>query len=89
MHVQDGWSCLHSACQEGHLEVAQYLCERGGKELLMLRNNVSHIPVQQLHVYDGAKASSGHQDRYCVTHCAFIHIYARSVCVERTVHMHS
>ena len=51
MPVQDGESCFHSACQEGHLEVAQYLCERGGKELLMLTRYVSHSPVGHAHVY--------------------------------------
>jgi hypothetical protein len=28
-------------CQEGHLEVVKYLCEQGGKELLMLTDKVS------------------------------------------------
>jgi hypothetical protein len=56
MHVQDGWSCLHSGCKGGHLELAQYLCERGGKELLMLTDYVSHIQYVLLvdaypHVY--------------------------------------
>jgi hypothetical protein len=29
-------SCLYRASREGHLEVVKYLCEQGGKELLML-----------------------------------------------------
>ena len=39
--LQEGHSCLHGACLEGHVEVAKYLVEVGGKELLMLRDNVS------------------------------------------------
>jgi hypothetical protein len=33
--VQVAASCLFTACREGHLEVVKYLCEQGGKELLM------------------------------------------------------
>ncbi len=28
-------TCLHVACGAGHLDVVKYLCEHGGKELLM------------------------------------------------------
>ncbi len=41
--VQDGWSCLLAACQEGHLDVAKYLCEVGGERLLTLTANVSTV----------------------------------------------
>jgi hypothetical protein len=34
-----GWgSCLHFACENGHLEVVKYLCKHGGEELMMLAN---------------------------------------------------
>ncbi len=41
--VQDGISCLHTASWGGHLEVVKYLCEQGGKELLMLTDKVSGL----------------------------------------------
>ena len=39
---QIGHTCLHTACKNGHVDVAKYLCERGGERLLMLTMNVSH-----------------------------------------------
>ncbi len=41
--VQDGWSCLLIAFQEGHVDVAKYLCEVGGERLLTLTSNVSAV----------------------------------------------
>ena len=38
--LQDGWSCLHVACEKGHVDVAKLLCEVGGEQLLMLTDNV-------------------------------------------------
>jgi hypothetical protein len=38
MHVQNGWSCLHVACQQAHLEVFKYLRIEGGEELLLTTN---------------------------------------------------
>ncbi len=35
IHIQMGQSCLQYACMMGHLEVVKYLCDRGGKELVM------------------------------------------------------
>ena len=40
MHVQNGTSCLNIAAEEGQLEVAKYLAEKGGRELLMLTDKV-------------------------------------------------
>lgn len=31
----DHSTCLHLACEAGHLDVVQYLCKKGGRELLM------------------------------------------------------
>ncbi len=33
-------TCLHSAAGEGHIEVVKYLCEVGGKELIMQLSEV-------------------------------------------------
>ena len=41
--VQYGMSCLFLPCHEGRLEVVKYLCNQGGKELLMLTDNVSGL----------------------------------------------
>ena len=41
VRVQNGGSCLHIACQQGHLSVVQYLYQQGGQALLMLTMNVS------------------------------------------------
>ena len=38
--VQEGYTCLHWAAQNGHLETAKHLAEVGGRELLMKTNNV-------------------------------------------------
>ncbi len=40
--VQAEETCLNTACEGGNLEIVQYLCEHGGKELLMLTNKVSN-----------------------------------------------
>ena len=41
--VQNGWSCLHKACEKGHLDVVKYLCEHVGEKLLMLTDKVSEL----------------------------------------------
>jgi hypothetical protein len=46
VRVQNGWSCLYIACYNAHLEAVKYLCEVGGKELLMLKDNVSACGVR-------------------------------------------
>jgi hypothetical protein len=38
--MQDGDSCLMKAVRSGNLDVVKYLCEVGGKELIMLQNKV-------------------------------------------------
>ena len=43
VRVQNNASCLYIACQEGHLDVVKYLCERGGEKLLMLTTMVSEL----------------------------------------------
>jgi hypothetical protein len=35
--MQSGQSCLFTACQYGRLDVAKYLIEKGGKELLLMK----------------------------------------------------
>jgi hypothetical protein len=45
MNVQNATSCLFVASSSGHLEVVKYLCERGGKKLLMLSAIVSALVV--------------------------------------------
>jgi hypothetical protein len=37
---QDGDSCLMSAVSKKNLEIIKYLCEVGGKELMMLQDKV-------------------------------------------------
>jgi hypothetical protein len=39
--LQDGRSCLDRACQGGHFDVVKYLCEVGGRELVMATASVS------------------------------------------------
>ncbi len=39
--VQEKYTLLHQASKNGHLEVAKYLVENGGKGLLMMKDNVS------------------------------------------------
>jgi hypothetical protein len=46
--VQTGASCLCTASDKGHLEVVKYLCEQGGKELLMLTNKASAFRLMDL-----------------------------------------
>jgi hypothetical protein len=42
---QGGRSCLHLACEGGHLDVVKYLCERWGEALLMLTTKVRELCV--------------------------------------------
>jgi hypothetical protein len=37
---QNGWSCLLLAALMMNLKIIKYLCEVGGKELMMLQNKV-------------------------------------------------
>jgi hypothetical protein len=46
--VQTGASCLYIASRKGRLEVVKYLCEQGGKELLMLTNKASAFRLMDL-----------------------------------------
>jgi hypothetical protein len=39
--MQDGASCLLKACENGHVGVAKYLCERSNELLLTTRTEVS------------------------------------------------
>ncbi len=39
--LQDGLTCLMKACEGGHLDVVKYVCEIGGKELVMAKRKVS------------------------------------------------
>ena len=39
--TQVGHTCLMSACKGGHLDVVKYVCEIGGKELVMPMDIVS------------------------------------------------
>lgn len=46
--VQDGWSCLLIACQNGHLEVVKYLHGAGGEALLMMTKKVRLVMCGQM-----------------------------------------
>jgi hypothetical protein len=48
VRVQNATSCLYMASGQGHLEVVKYLCEQGGKELLMLTNKASAFRLMDL-----------------------------------------
>ena len=37
--MQNGTTCLFTACQYGRLEIAQYMIEKGGKELLLMKGS--------------------------------------------------
>ncbi len=39
--LQFGRNCLMWACEGGHFEILEYLCEVGGRELLMATDGVS------------------------------------------------
>lgn len=39
LYVQNGDTCLHIASYNGHLEVVKLLVQKGGKDLLLIRNN--------------------------------------------------
>jgi hypothetical protein len=39
--LQDGWSCVNIACDHNQFKIVVYLCECGGKDLLMLLDKVS------------------------------------------------
>jgi hypothetical protein len=49
--VQNGWSCLLKASQNGHLDVVKHLCEVGGETLLMLTDKVRGRVAVLLCVY--------------------------------------
>ncbi len=38
-------SCLHVACRRNHKDIIRYLCDQGGKELLMQTEGVSDLRV--------------------------------------------
>jgi hypothetical protein len=38
--AQEGFSCLHNACETASLDVVKFLCESGGEKLVMLQNMV-------------------------------------------------
>ncbi len=66
-HVQNGASCLCIACQEAHLEVVKYLCEQGGKELLMLTSKVTVLRVFLRGIYIHGSCTLKHI-AVCVNH---------------------
>ena len=41
--LQSEGTCLMSACEGGHLDVVKYVCEIGGKELVMATDWVSYL----------------------------------------------
>jgi hypothetical protein len=41
MRVQDGNTCLHWACYQGHLEIVKHVCALGGEALVLEANKVS------------------------------------------------
>jgi hypothetical protein len=41
MHVQDANTCLHWACEGGHLEIVKHVCALGGEALVLKANKVS------------------------------------------------
>jgi hypothetical protein len=40
MTMQDGYTCLHVAADQGNLETVQFLVEQGGQELLLSASEV-------------------------------------------------
>jgi hypothetical protein len=41
MRVQDADTCLHWACEGGHLEIVKHVCALGGEALVLESNVVS------------------------------------------------
>ncbi len=53
MYVQNGESCLHTACEHGYLNIAKHLGACGGEELLMLQNKVAvYTDVYEARVFE-------------------------------------
>ena len=71
--MQTGTTCLHVAAYDGHLAVAEYLAEAGGRELLMNADDVCVC----VFVVDGCRLLCA-----CVCVCVFARVCAR-VCVEQ------
>ena len=45
MYAQSNISCLAIAAFKGHLSVVQYLCSRGNKQLMALKDNMGNSPL--------------------------------------------
>jgi ankyrin repeat protein len=50
--LQDGgWTALHFAASNGHLDVVKYLCWKGGKEMIMAMTTVSGPDDPEQHTW--------------------------------------
>ena len=53
---EEGWTPLHTAVARGHAHVARHLLLKAGVELLLLKNNLTHCPVDTAAYYGRASA---------------------------------
>ena len=72
MNEQDGRSCLTWACEGGRLDIAKYLCELGGEEMLMRQSKVRMCVIYGwYHMHACTQRYAGHLALMCAISVAY------------------